>query len=167
VILGGLIHKTELKMPRYVLLLGSNVEPEATLDRARALLERRYGILRSGTLVTSPDRDAGASVPPYLNCAAEIASPNGAAALKAELREIEAECGRVRPAPIPGLCPMDIDIALCFANGHWQVVDHKAVSTDYASLALATWRYSDTQPLAEVGPISSSFDSIERPDRAP
>jgi 2-amino-4-hydroxy-6-hydroxymethyldihydropteridine diphosphokinase len=125
-------------VPRYVLLLGANVAPNDALERALLLLQRSFGVLRQSAILASPDRD-GDCVPPYLNCAVEIASPLEASALKVALREIEAKCGRARPAAEPGLCAMDIDIALRFADGAWQVVDQKATSADYARIALREW----------------------------
>ena len=126
-------------MPRYVLLLGSNQDAEAALARAIDKIERGYGILRIGKVLPSPDRNAPDTQPPYLNCALEIASPLAALALKSAMREIEAACGRIRPAPNPGLCALDIDIALVFEQGAWQVNDAKAVAPDYAQEALSLW----------------------------
>jgi 2-amino-4-hydroxy-6-hydroxymethyldihydropteridine diphosphokinase len=125
-------------MPRYVLLLGANVAPNDALERACQLLQRNFGVLRQSEILASPDRD-GDAVPPYLNRAVEIASTLDASALKAALRDIEASCGRLRPAVEPGLCAMDIDIALCFVDGAWQVVDQKAISADYARNVLRDW----------------------------
>ena len=131
-------------MPRYVLLLGSNQDAQAALARATDKVERNYGVLRLGEVLPSPDREAADDGAidmraPYLNCALEIASPLTAPELKVAMREIEAECGRVRPAPVSGLCAMDIDIALVFENGAWQVNDAKAVAPDYAQQALSLW----------------------------
>ena len=126
-------------MPRYVLLLGSNQDAETALARAIDKIERSYGILRIGEVLPSPDRDAADVRPPYLNCAVEIASPLAAAELKLAMREIETACGRIRPAPASGLCAMDIDIALVFERGAWQINDAKAVAPDYAQQALSLW----------------------------
>ena len=126
-------------MPRYVLLLGSNQDAEAALARAIDKIERDYGILRIGAVLPSPDRNAPDAQPPYLNCALEIASPLAVPLLKLAMREIEAACGRIRPAPKSGLCALDIDIALVFEGSAWQVNDAKAVAPDYAQLALSLW----------------------------
>ena len=126
-------------MPRYVLLLGSNQNPEAALARATDKIARDYGILRIGAVLPSPDRNAPDAQPPYLNCALEMASPLAAPELKLAMREIEAAGGRIRPAPISGLCALDIDIALVFEGGAWQVNDAKAVAPDYAQKALSLW----------------------------
>ncbi len=126
-------------MPRYVLLLGSNQDAEAALARAIDKIERGFGILRRGEILPSPDRDAADSRPPYLNCGLEIASPLTALELKLTLREIEAACGRIRPAPTSGVCALDIDIALVFVDGAWQINDAKAFAPDYAQLALSLW----------------------------
>ena len=129
-------------MPRYVLLLGSNQDAEAALARAIDKIKRDYGILRIGAVLPSPDRDAPDAQPPYLNCALEIASPLAAPALKLAMREIEAACGRIRPAPASGLCALDIDIALVFEGSAWQVNDAKAVAPDYAQEALSLWLHA-------------------------
>ena len=133
-----------MPMPRYVLLLGSNQDAEAALARATDKIERGYGILRLGEVLPSPDRDSVADPSlhkraAYLNCALEIASPLAAAELKIAMRKIEAQCGRIRPAPESGLCAMDIDIALVFERGAWQINDAKAVAPDYAQRALSLW----------------------------
>jgi 2-amino-4-hydroxy-6-hydroxymethyldihydropteridine diphosphokinase len=127
-------------VPRFVLLLGANENAEHNLGRALALIERQFGLLRIGLVFRSPDRDGDDRIPPYLNQALEIASPLDAPALKNELRTIEAQCGRVRPAVQPGLCPMDIDLALVYELPHWRVLDHKAVAPAYAQQALLDWR---------------------------
>ncbi len=129
-------------MPRYVLLLGSNLDAPAALACATDLIARGYGVLRVGAILPSSDRDMTSAVdarPIYLNGALEIASPLSAAALKVELRTIEAQCGRIRPMPASGLCAMDIDIALMHQDGVWQINDAKAVAPDYAQSALALW----------------------------
>ena len=125
-------------MPRYLLLLGSNQAPETALERACVLIEQKFGILRRGEIVSSPDRD-GAEVPNYLNLGVETASVLPAQELKLALREIETQCGRIRPAPVPRLCAMDIDVIAEFASGSWQIFDQKAVESDYGRAALGQW----------------------------
>jgi 7,8-dihydro-6-hydroxymethylpterin-pyrophosphokinase len=137
-------------MPRYVLLLGSNQDPHAAIERAQKALAQHFGVLRVGETLPSPDREnaaADSERPMYLNCGVEIASPLAATALKVQLRDIEALCGRLRPPPIPGLCAMDIDLALEYraaaaqagASGAWHVLDEKTTAPDYAQIALADW----------------------------
>lgn len=125
-------------MPRYLLLLGSNQAPETALERACGLIEQKFGILRRGEIVISPDRD-GDPVPNYLNLGVETAAILVLPELKAALREIEVQCGRIRPAPTPGLCAMDIDIVAEFANGAWRVLDQKSVASDYGRASLGLW----------------------------
>ncbi len=125
-------------MPRYVLLLGSNQDPEQQLRAALSRLDQQFGLLRIGDSQTSPDRDADPR-PPYLNQAVEIASPLDPLALKAELRAIEAKLGRNRSVPKPALCAIDIDIVLQFDQNTWQVLDHKTLQYDYARAPLAAW----------------------------
>ena len=125
-------------MPRYLLLLGSNQAPEAALERACQLIEQKFGILRRGAIYTSPDRD-GTAVPNYLNLGVETASILSLPELKAALREIEVQCGRIRPAPVSGLCAMDVDIVAQFTQGAWQVLDQKAIESDYGRASLGVW----------------------------
>jgi 2-amino-4-hydroxy-6-hydroxymethyldihydropteridine diphosphokinase len=128
-------------MPRYVLLLGSNLDAEARLEKARQLINQRFGILHLSEALLTPDRDVPQDRAPYLNQALETASHFEAAELKPILREIEAQCGRARPAKIIGQCEMDIDLALIFKDGSWRALDAKTVSPGYAKLALASWNY--------------------------
>jgi 2-amino-4-hydroxy-6-hydroxymethyldihydropteridine diphosphokinase len=123
---------------RYVLLAGSNEQAQARLAQARLLLHERFGVLRFGDVVQSPDRDTDAARPYYLNQAIEIATPMAPAELKLELRNIEASCGRERPATRTGRCAMDLDITLCY-QARWIWLDEKAQSQDYARLALHEW----------------------------
>jgi 2-amino-4-hydroxy-6-hydroxymethyldihydropteridine diphosphokinase len=131
-------------MARFVLLLGSNQTPAARLAPARNLIEKRFGILRLSPELQTPDRDTPEDLPPYLNQALETASYLTPLELKEVLREMESECGRERPNPTPGLCAMDIDIALQSIEGKWQVIDAKAVRPNYAQAALADWAYDKT-----------------------
>jgi 2-amino-4-hydroxy-6-hydroxymethyldihydropteridine diphosphokinase len=130
-------------MPRYVLLLGSNQDPESQLRAALSRLDQQFGLLRIGVSHASPDRDADPR-PPYLNQAVEIASPLNPIELKAELRAIETKLGRDRSAPKPALCAIDIDIVLQFEQSAWQVLDHKTLSFDYAQAPLAPWMTNDS-----------------------
>lgn len=125
-------------MPRYLFLLGSNQTPETALARALALIEQKFGILRRGEIIISPDRE-GDPVPNYHNLGVETAAVLPMPELKAALREIEVQCGRVRPAPTPGLCAMDIDIVAEYFSGAWQVLDQKAVNSDYGQASLRPW----------------------------
>lgn len=92
-----------------LLVLGSNEHAAAQLAAAHAQLQQQFRLLAaSACLQSAPIHDDGA--PPYLNQAVLIATALPPAELKQRLRAIEAGLGRVRPAPRPGLCPIDIDL---------------------------------------------------------
>ncbi len=94
---------------RYLLLLGSNYNPERKLDLALAGLRRRFTDLTVSVRERSRAREGGDS-PDYVNQAVLIRSELDPAALKQALREVEKVLGRQRPSPNPSLCPIDIDL---------------------------------------------------------
>jgi 2-amino-4-hydroxy-6-hydroxymethyldihydropteridine diphosphokinase len=98
---------------RVLLMLGSNVDAERQLDAACTALRQRFDV----TAVSRPHPSPAAGhtgAPAYLNQAAVIATDLDQAALKIELRSIEATLGRQRPSPEPRLCPIDIDALGCW-----------------------------------------------------
>jgi 2-amino-4-hydroxy-6-hydroxymethyldihydropteridine diphosphokinase len=94
---------------RYLLLLGSNNNPERKLDLALAGLRRRFTDLTVSVRERSRAREGG-ETPDYVNQAVLIRSELDPAALKQALREVERVLGRQRPSPNPSLCPIDIDL---------------------------------------------------------
>jgi 2-amino-4-hydroxy-6-hydroxymethyldihydropteridine diphosphokinase len=123
-----------------VLVLGSNEDAAAQLERARAALSVRFGdLLAQSPVLASPASDEPMA-PPYLNQAVVVrVEGDDCLALKRELRAIEARLGRVRPAPRPGLCAIDIDVL-----GRWrglgediEIWDHRAAAAPYVARLLA------------------------------
>lgn len=112
-----------------LLVLGSNVRAESQLTAAVRVLREHYPLLASSawqrSLAAGSDR-----APPYLNQAVLIESALDPAELKRQLRGIEADLGRVRPAPQPGLCPIDIDL-VAQLRPEVQVWDRKSWSSSY------------------------------------
>ncbi len=129
-------------MPRYVLLLGSNVNAEQQLTAAIAALDKKFGVLRLAEQVESADRHAPNVNPHYLNRAVEIATPNDVHQLKQELRQIELQLGRTRPALRAGHCEMDIDIALQREQDRWLWLDEKTRRHAEVRRALSIWMVS-------------------------
>lgn len=117
-----------------ILLLGSNVDADAQLDRALVALAAEFPILarssRRRSVATTPGAPAYANQAALLRCALDRSE------LKARLRAIEAALGRQRPAPDPRLCPIDID-AVGRLRPHFELWDAKAHAAAYAWPALA------------------------------
>lgn len=129
-------------MTEVVLVLGSNEDATAQLERARAALVARFGALVAASPCLSSPASEAADAPAYLNQAVVIRSVLDRHALKQQLRAIESELGRVRPSPRPGICPIDIDLlgrrgAKGEALETWDV---RAAATPYAQAVLATLR---------------------------
>jgi 2-amino-4-hydroxy-6-hydroxymethyldihydropteridine diphosphokinase len=123
-----------------VLVLGSNEDAAAQLDRARAALVACFGgLLAASPVLASPASDRPLA-PPYLNQAVVVrALAADRAGLKRELRAIEASLGRVRPARRPGLCPIDIDLLgrWCGSSADIEIWDPKAAAAPYVAPLLA------------------------------
>jgi 2-amino-4-hydroxy-6-hydroxymethyldihydropteridine diphosphokinase len=92
------------------LSLGSNIDPEEHLRAAATRLRALGDAVRfSGVYESPPQGDAGG--PEFLNAAAVLeARTLDAKGLKLALRGIEAELGRVRPAPAGEPRTIDLDI---------------------------------------------------------
>ncbi|MBV6412614.1 MAG: 2-amino-4-hydroxy-6-hydroxymethyldihydropteridine diphosphokinase [Xanthomonadales bacterium] len=120
--------------PRIVLLLGSNVDADAQLDRALALLAQEFGLLAVSARLRSAATCPGA--PDYANQAALLRCALDHAALKPRLRRIESALGRQRPAADPRLCPIDIDAVGRYAPD-FELWDTDAHAAAYAWPVLA------------------------------
>lgn len=118
-----------------VVLLGSNLDAHAQLDRALTALAAEFSITAVSARHPSVATVAGA--PPYQNQAACLRTGLDRHALKQRLRAVETALGRQRPAADPLLCVIDIDAVGRFAPG-WEVWDKKSYSAGYAALALAS-----------------------------
>lgn len=127
-------------MTEVVLVLGSNEDAAAQLERARAALVARFGsLLAQSPVLASPASDRP-SAPPYLNQAVVVrVEAADRLALKSDLRDIEAGLGRVRPAPRPGWCAIDIDLLGRWRGtaGEIEIWDPKAAAAPYVGPLLA------------------------------
>lgn len=112
-----------------LLVLGSNVDAASHLAAALGILRERYPVLAISGCKPSAAADSD-QAPPYLNQAVLIETALDPAELKRCLRGIEADLGRVRPAPQPGLCPIDIDLVAQLRPGV-RVWDRKSWSSAY------------------------------------
>ncbi|UCE87244.1 MAG: 2-amino-4-hydroxy-6-hydroxymethyldihydropteridine diphosphokinase [Deltaproteobacteria bacterium] len=114
--------------------LGSNIDPETNIPAAFAALERLGSLpARSGVYRSAPH--GGAQGPDFLN--AVVLLETEVEDLRAELRRIEEELGRVRPAPPNAPRPIDLDVL-------WEA----GAPPDPAQLALPYV----VVPLADVAP---------------
>jgi len=93
-------------MPEVVLGVGSNFHPEATLRAASGALALRFGAVRWSSVYRSAAE--GVAAPDYLNAVAMIATSRSPAELRAQLRAVEAECGRRRADP--AVIELDLDL---------------------------------------------------------
>jgi len=110
--------------PRALLLLGSNIEPERHLAAARARLsaERGIAIEAFSSLLLTPAVGAPGT-PDFLNQAALLATALPPAELRARLRAIEGELGRVRSDDPNAPRTIDIDIVARFDAGGIALAD--------------------------------------------
>lgn len=122
--------------------LGSNHDRERNLCSAIELLSAAFGSLqRSSVYESAPHGHAGA---PYFNLVVMLETDTSVAALKQQLREIEARCGRDRDGA-PGVCALDIDLLL-YGDQVGEVDGVQLPHRDVLS------RPYVLQPLAELAP---------------
>jgi 2-amino-4-hydroxy-6-hydroxymethyldihydropteridine diphosphokinase len=96
---------------RYLLLLGSNVEPAANIERADGLLALRYPVLDRSRTYEGP-AVGHPSDPPFLNRALLVRCALAPAALREALRDLEESLGRRRTRDRNAPRTIDIDVLL-------------------------------------------------------
>ena len=132
--------------PRALIALGSNIDPERNLPSAAAALAAHpdLELLAASGVYESPPLGRPGD-PCFHNGAVEVQTPLPPAALRAELRRLEAEMGRVRTGD--RYAPRSIDLDLAAYEGFAGEVEGSRVPDpeipQRAFLAL---------PLAEVAP---------------
>ncbi|MFQ5966423.1 MAG: 2-amino-4-hydroxy-6-hydroxymethyldihydropteridine diphosphokinase [Acidimicrobiia bacterium] len=98
---------------RAAILLGSNIEPEANLAAALERLDQHEALdVLATSAVYRSDPVGPAGQPPFLNAAVVLETPLPPEELRAELRRIEAQLGRVRSEDRFAPRPIDLDIVL-------------------------------------------------------
>ena len=100
----------------HLLILGSNVEPEEYLPRARAAIAARVNVLATSAVFVSPAVGAP-DTPDFHNQALAIIGERSGDALRTWLRSIEADLGRVRSDDRNAPRTIDIDRAASFRDG--------------------------------------------------
>ena len=98
-----------MKTNRAVLGLGSNIDPEENTQKAIELIRAVFGLIKISSFVRTEPVGFKEQAP-FLNGAVLIETELDAASLKARLREIEAELGRVRAENKNGPRTIDLDI---------------------------------------------------------
>lgn len=119
---------------RWLLVLGSNVDADHQLDRALAGLSELAPLLRVSARLPSPAADTE-SAPAYLNQAVLLRTALSFTELKGHLRALETALGRVRPAPRPGWCAIDIDLVASL-DPEPTIWDTKSWSASYAQAVI-------------------------------
>lgn len=110
---------------------GSNIQPRANLPRAVELLRAHGPIKALSTVWETPP--VGTDGPKFLNAVVCLESPLDVAALKVELRRIEAQLGRVRTADKYAPRPIDLDI-LIYDN---ELIDPEVWEQPHLAIPLA------------------------------
>jgi 2-amino-4-hydroxy-6-hydroxymethyldihydropteridine diphosphokinase len=116
---------------RAVLLLGSNIAPRQNLPAIQQTLRQRYHIVNtSDTYETLPVGGEGSN---YLNLAVEIDCSDNLMSLRANLKMIEVQLGRVRTSDKNAPRTADIDVILFNGN----IVDKKLLEQAFIAVPVA------------------------------
>ena len=148
---------------RAYLSLGSNINPEANMRAAFALLAERTTLLAVST-VWETLALGDETQPNYLNCAVIVETDLSALALKTQiLSKIEADLGRVREANKFAPRPMDIDIMLFNADvldlGSRKIPDAEIFTRAFVAIPLAELAPDYVHPVTKetLAEISHKF----------
>jgi len=113
-------------MNRVIIGLGSNIEPETNIKKARKALSREFSVLGASSFIQTkpvgPIRQGD-----FINGAVMIETSSGLEALKSRLTDMETALGRTRPAERFG--PRTIDLDIVVFNG--KVIDNDFYRRDY------------------------------------
>lgn len=117
---------------QYLLILGSNYQRARGFRLAARQLAERFVICAHSPVM--PTRDVRSKAR-YLNAAVLVETDATPAALRAQLREIEAAAGRDRTASV---CALDIDLVACIENGQIaEAIKPDDLNASYAAPLLA------------------------------
>ena len=124
--------------------MGSNLDPERSIPRVLELLSERFRVVRTSSIYeTDPIGPPGQ--PTFRNLSVEVETEEPPARVRAALREIEAEMGRVRTADRYAPRAADLDLLLhgdtVLSEEGWRL-PHPQVATEAFVLV----------PLAELAP---------------
>lgn len=99
-------------MNRYIVSLGSNQQAEENITTAQHLLTQKFQQVRfAPTKWTQPEGKHYKA--PFLNSAAIFLSDLSPEHLKATLKTIETQMGRIPEQKVAGIVPIDLDIIVC------------------------------------------------------
>ncbi len=137
-------------MPRAVVAIGSNIDPEAHVPAAVACLQDSVRVLAVSQVYETPPVGAPGT-PWFLNAAVLIETDLSPNALREQvLRPIEAALGRVRTSNPNAPRPIDLDLVI-YAASDARVTWYDAQVTAYAHVALPVadvvpdWRLPDRE----------------------
>lgn len=132
--------------PAYI-SLGSNIQPEHHLPRARRLLQERCELVRSSSVYRSSALGRRRA-PDFLNAVVEVRADAEPMVVKQELlRPIEAELGRVRTADRNAPRTIDLDLVL-YGD---RIVHDAATGLELPDPQITQWPHLAV-PLAEIAP---------------
>lgn len=106
--------------------IGSNILPEANVKRSIEILRHQFDLLKVTNAIRTKPREFKPQAD-FLNAAALIKTKLSRLELKALLRQIESDLGRVRTANKAG--PRTIDLDILVYDG--EVVDDKVYEWDF------------------------------------
>lgn len=101
-------------MNEYIISVGSNIDPELNIKKARSFLQRHFQLLKE-TVFLKTEPAGYTDQAPFLNGAFLIRSKRNRESVKGILLKIENACGRVRTENKNG--PRTIDLDISAVNG--------------------------------------------------
>lgn len=118
-------------MNRIVVSIGSNIDPEANVEKALTRMAHEFTIVKKSEFVyTEPLLYHGQ--PKFLNGSVLIEAPQGQEEAVTILKRIEKELGRIRTANKNG--PRTIDLDVVVVNG--EIVDNDVYERDFLRRAV-------------------------------
>ncbi|MEW6279063.1 MAG: 2-amino-4-hydroxy-6-hydroxymethyldihydropteridine diphosphokinase [Candidatus Eremiobacterota bacterium] len=126
---------------RAYLDLGSNLEREASLRRAIALLRETFCVTGRSSVYESPAYPPGSGQPNFYNLAVEVETDREPAELRNLLRGLEARLGRVRTADRYAARTVDLDLTLwgdrVERHQDWEIPHPQVASQAFVLVPLA------------------------------
>ncbi len=132
-----------------LIALGSNIEPEANVRAAMALLAARFGVTGASPTYRCSAVGASAPQPAYLNLVVRLRTDCGPRALREACRRIEEQRGRRRGADRYAPRTLDLDVLLFDDRiadfGTWRLPDPDLAMRPFALVPAAdvapAWRH--------------------------
>ena len=120
-----------MKLNKAIITVGSNIEPETHIERARKMIAAEHTLVAVSDLVQTTPQGFAEQVD-FLNGAFSIETGLDIEGLEAYLKEIEATLGRVRTENKNG--PRTIDLDITVFNG--EIIDNDFYRYDFVRKAV-------------------------------